>query len=88
MDSVVARHELRVAAMRGAHDLAHDARASPQTLEDRMTSTQEQLDCQAALDRLQRALDGKPRKDDVTFDLPPWMADIFSGKGVRNTKEN
>ena len=50
--------------------------------------TQEQLDCQAALDRLQRALDGKPRKDDVTFDMPPWMADIFGGKGVRNTKDN
>jgi hypothetical protein len=53
-----------------------------------MTKTREQLECEASLARLQRALDGKPRKDDVTFDLPDWLASAFKGKGVRNERDN
>ncbi len=53
-----------------------------------MTKTREQLEGEAALARLQRALQGKPREDDRTFDMPSWLADIFGGKGVRNTKDN
>jgi len=39
--------------------------------------TKEQQDCEDALARMKRVFEGKPRQDDVTFELPDWLTEAF-----------
>lgn len=40
--------------------------------------TKEQQDCEDALARMKRVFDGKPRQDDVTFDMPDSLRNAFN----------